>query len=520
MTWVELHEEAAEHVRCSRFDQAIALYRSAIRHSPTDPDLLAKLADVYRWSRDFVQAFNHFSAAADLYEREGDPVTALRLFQEANAVSPLVPVVLGRIAHLGRALNNDRAVEAASHQLAKVARCSDPERRAAALGVLEALDPNDADLAERLALTLVEVHKPEKAVEAFRGIARRFSPRRADLLRVLTLAAKAGVDDPILGAGLCRLLLEQSQPRDALTLLVPFYERFPNHVDVLESLVRSLEVIGAAEKIVPARIELVKARVRAGQPEATLADVEALVHMSPGDPVVLEVGAHALAVFRMDRRAAGLWRDLACVRDAEGRRLERDKAILEALKLHPHDIRALELGVEALAQAGRAEESQALMVRLEEQRQAKSTAGRAVAPATTAGPYIEEDVTEALLDGGDAWEDSVVESPPDDPMPIIANPWQQVQQEMDGEEEVVQTVPGRPPQGHLEPSTSYEATADLSPQWRGITNSMQALVEEEQAERSASDQIDGAELDDPTITLQRNLIDALMTEVATREPTR
>ena len=409
MGWLEWEEEAEAHIRASRFPHAVRAYQAALTEAPDDPDLLAKLADAYRLNREFNQAFNFFSKAAALYEREGEAITALRMLQEANAVAPLTPAVLSRIVRLARGLDKPRALESAMRQLEKLARCSDPVRVAAALDVLVGVHPDDEQLAERWALALIDADRATDAVRAFQDIVQRFSPRRADFVRLANHAAQRALESPELGAGLAALLVRQSSTRDAVALLVPYYERFPTHVGVLEALVPALEGIGATQKIIPARIELVKARVKAAQPDATRRDVEALVALAPEDPVVLEVGAHAHAVFGLASDSAQLWRRLALIRDAEGQRFHRDRAILEALKLAPHDEGALELGVQALAQAGRVQESRQLELRLDEIRSGTHQAQRADDVSVT--PYIEEDETEALLDGGEAWDAAAVESP-------------------------------------------------------------------------------------------------------------
>jgi hypothetical protein len=236
-----------------------------------------------------------------------------------------------------------------------------------------------------------------------------------------------------------------------LSVLVPFYERYPDHIGVLEALLRALETIGAAHKVVPARIELLKARATHHQYVETMREVEILLRLAPEEPAVLEVCAHACGVFNEKAKASELWRHLAMVADARGMRLERDRAILSLLKTDPDDEQALELGARALEQAGRAAEAATLRARREEVQSIKQravvrnrgphgdapgstpvpVAPVAVAPESTrslTGTMVlgDDDVLEVAEEADDteeAIEEEEVDVAPE--LPMMVNPWAQ-----------------------------------------------------------------------------------------------
>src|SRR5262249_36126407 len=159
---------------------------------------------------------------------------------------------------------------------------------------------------------------------------------------------------------LANILLANRRARESLILLVPFYEKFPDDVGVLDTLLRALEALGATDKIIPARIELIKARAKRGMRDGAMPEIDILLQRAPDDSAALEVCAHACTAFNETARAINVWRKLAHVCDRMQKKFERDRAILMLLKANPDDEDALTLGARALREAARNEEAQVL----------------------------------------------------------------------------------------------------------------------------------------------------------------
>jgi hypothetical protein len=136
-------------------------------------------------------------------------------------------------------------------------------------------------------------------------------------------------------------------------------------------LLRCLEALGATDKIIPARVELVKARARTGARGPTVQAVDELLSLSGDEPGPLEVAAHALALVREPQRAIEVWRRLARSADRRGLRPERERAVAALLASNPDDEDGLELAANAHVQAARFQEADELRRRLAEVRALK-----------------------------------------------------------------------------------------------------------------------------------------------------
>ena len=434
----ELLEEAEEHIRRSRFDQAIGIFRTLLAESPEDAELRAKLADAYRRTGNAERAFHHFKRAADLHAHKSERRNALRMLQEANGLLPNEPEIVFRIAEYTQELGMRTEFESSLRQLVSVARAKGDRRRMWALEHLHRLRPEDGAVERQYAETLGEAGRLDEAVRAYTSMSGRLDPSSDDFVGVLLRAAQICAERPDLGGQLAGVLLLGKRPREALSLLVPYYERYPDDVGILAALLSALEGIGARHKLVAARVELLKARARHGQYAETMRDIETLLTMAPDEPAALEVCAHACAVFNESKRAAHLWRQTASVCERKGLRLERDRAILALLKTNPDDEGALELGARALEEAGRRDEAATLRQRLAEIRNARAKEDSPIEIDVDMDldecvdddmPEDARDVTGTMvLDEADVVDEQPEitdpdASPADDPLPIMVSPW-------------------------------------------------------------------------------------------------
>ncbi len=376
MDAADLQREAAEHVRKGRFAKAIDLYRQALSEAPDDPELRAHLANAYQLDKNPERAFHHFKRSAAVYASREDMPAALQMLQAANAVAPGEPDIIHRIAESCQSLGLVADFEAALVALIKAATAKGDRRRVWALEELHRRYPDDLAIAERRAESLAETGRLDEAIDGYKKLSARLIQKPNEFVAVLLRAATASIDRADIGADICQVLLAHQRPKDALAALLPFYERHNDSVPVLEALLSCLEQLGAAQKALAARIELLKARALHSMRSEAKRDIDALLQLAPDRPDVLEVCAHAANVIGEVPLASRLWRELATVAGQRGLRLERDRAILSLLKANPDDEEALELGASALAEAGRAEEAATLQQQLARVRATKKQAAR------------------------------------------------------------------------------------------------------------------------------------------------
>jgi tetratricopeptide (TPR) repeat protein len=371
-------EEAAEHLRKARFPKAIDCYRALLSEDPENPELRATLAEAYRRGKNPERAFHHFTKAAAIHQQRGDLSAAATLLETANGLSPNEPDILFRLSECQKALGRIDDLKANLITLVRAAHSAGDRRRLWALEELFALHPEDLSVAQQRAEALAEAGQIDAAVAAYKKLSALLSPQKPEFAQILMRAAQIAKDRPDLGADLAEVLRAHGRAREALMSIVSFYESFPDNVAVLESLVRTLEALRAEDKIVPARVELVKARAKLGAKAPLLQEVESLLARSGEDPSVLEVCAHAVALVREQQRAVELWRRLARVAEKRKLKAERDRAVGAILKANPDDQEALEIAATALKEQGLTSEAAALRKRLEDIRKLKQ---RAVVPA-------------------------------------------------------------------------------------------------------------------------------------------
>ncbi len=363
MSQAEL-EQAEELMRKARFPEAIERFRSLLSSDPENPAVRARCGEAYRLTGNNERAFHHYNKAAAIYLRAQDPSSALRMLQFANAVSPNEPEVLFRIAECLKALGETHNMEPILRQIVAVAKGTGDRRRMWALDELAARHPDDLDIWIRRAEALAEAGRIDDAVHAWKKMSAWLDSRGVDFVPMLQRAASIAPDRTDVGVDLAQILLTNHRAREALILLVPFYEKFPDDVGVLDALLRSLEALNATDKITPARIELIKARAKRGIKDGTLREIAVLLQAAPDDVPALEVCAHAYSAFNETQLAIQVWRKLAHLCDRQQKKFERDRAILMLLKANPDDEDALTLGARALREAARNEEAQVLENRL------------------------------------------------------------------------------------------------------------------------------------------------------------
>jgi tetratricopeptide (TPR) repeat protein len=344
--------------------EAIERLRALLSEDPENAELRARTAEAYRQAGNLDRAFHHFQRAAAIATRSGDAALAARMLRAADATHPNQPEILFRLAESLKILGQSAELEPVLRRLVQAATGTGDRRRLWALEELATARAPDRDVVLHLAQAHAEAGRIDEAIQVWRrsGLAPRdVGPESVSMLQQLAAFAP---DRPEPGVELTATLLSFGRPREALALLVPYYERFPDHVGVLEALLLALTELGAAEKLLPARLELLKARTRVGQRSAALNDVRDLLSLAPAEPAVIEVCAHATAAFGLTAEASQLWLQLARLQEARGQRVERDRAVLLMLKASADNTEGLEFAARVLREGGKTEQAAALERRL------------------------------------------------------------------------------------------------------------------------------------------------------------
>ncbi|MCC7382832.1 MAG: hypothetical protein IT384_13430 [Deltaproteobacteria bacterium] len=432
MSRLQRLEEAAEHLRKARYAKAIDCYRALLSDEPDNAEVRTTLADAYARAKNAERAFHHFTRAANIYLGRGNHEAALAVLNAANAISPNEPDIIFRSCECLKALNRKEILGTELVALVRATPAAGDRRRLWALEELSLLFPDDLSVAQQRAEALAEAGRLDECVAAYKRLSARISPSKPELIQVLLRAADLAVDRADLAIDLAGVLLGHGRPREALRVVVPQYESQPENVAVLEILARTLEALGAGEKALSARIELLKARAKMGQRQQVELEVEHLMPTFAEEPALLEVLANALVQVRSTAHLDGLWRQMARVANRRGLRAERDRAVAALLRANSEDDEALDLGAIAMTEAGRTTEAAEIRRRAARLRASRQPSA---APVLTAPPVhsidtpIEDSGTFVLGDR------DVIE---EERLPLIKSPWSdQSETEAISEEDLV-----------------------------------------------------------------------------------
>lgn len=381
-------EQAEEALRRGKYDDAVERFRTLLSLDPEQAELRGRMAEAYRLTGNAERAFDHFRKAATFYIRQKDLLGAARMFEAANGVSPNEPDVLFRLAEVLKSLGKPQALHTVLSNLVKAASAPGDRRRLWALEHLAQLSPKDVHVQTQRAHGLLEQGRVADSLHIWTQVVDHLAATGVDFSAQLKAAADVAPDNLQVGVHLSNLLLKYKHYRPALGLIVPYYERFPDDVEIIEALVTALSGLNAKAKLLAAQLELLKARTRAGQRTQALDELRALLAQAPNDPRVLEVSAQACATFGLTGEACLRWFELATLYDEHEMGAKRDRIVLRILETQPDHEPALALGARVLREAGKDHEAEALELRLAEIQSRTSDELPAQSSPTTAAPRV------------------------------------------------------------------------------------------------------------------------------------
>lgn len=253
-----------------------------------------------------------------------------------------------------------------------------------------ALDANDAEAAEMLALAQHMTGRTQEALESYLA-ADTLAPGRLSVQGALASLYERGRDYERALERNGRALA--SAPRDARRhaqrgRLLALLDRRPE-AEAAWSLAAELE---PGEDLY--RFELARARYFAGRREESARDLKALLARRPGHAAALDFLTQIAVVNRrldwvlesLERRVRDerpedepLRLELARLYEAAGRREDMNRVLDRSLSLNPDDGAALRAKAEALMASGRAEEAAPLFARLVERNAGSAPARRSLA---------------------------------------------------------------------------------------------------------------------------------------------
>ena len=325
--------------------QAIEILRAQLSTNPDNCALRGRVADAYRRAGNVERAFHHFHKAANLYIRAHDLPGAVRMLDAANRVSPNEPDILFRWSECLVQLGQWSQLRSLLVQLVDATGATGDRRRVWALDRLTALEPDNLDWAVARATALLEAGRNDAAVDAWRRLSPVLSQYRRDWVSGAYAAARRSVARSDHACILAQVLLTNRHPREALALLVPFYDEYPEDLEVLQTVLAALEAMQAWDKLRPARLELLRAHCKRRMRGEALEGVAALLRSYPTDPQVLRDCARACQVFGLAGEASRLRFQLCQLHDRREEHDLRDQVLDELLRDDPTHQGAIEMAV-------------------------------------------------------------------------------------------------------------------------------------------------------------------------------
>ena len=359
--------DAAEaHLQAGRFAEAIGAFRALLSANPDNVVLRSRVAEAYRIAGNVERAFHHFHKAAALCVRANDLTGAIRMLEAANGVSPNEPEVLFRWAECLEQLGRIEGLRPLLHHLIGVAGAPGDRRRLWALDRLAILEPQNLELSVTRAGALAEAGRIQEAIDAWQRLSPSLGRCRLDWVGPINTTARRAVGRPDYVTVLAHILLANQRPREALALLVPDYEEHPDDVDILQTVVAALEAIEAWDRVLVARLELLRAQVKRRMRGPALEAVAHLLRSYPTDAPVLRDCATACETFGLVGEASRLRYQQCQLHDRRGEASLRDQVLTHLLETDPRHEGALAMAAAVLQTSGRTAEAQVLLERLDE----------------------------------------------------------------------------------------------------------------------------------------------------------
>lgn len=350
--------DAAEaHLEAGRVAEAIDAFRALLSANPDNGFLRARVAEAYRRAGNLERAFHHFQKAATLFIRASDLPTAIKMFEAANYISPNEPEVLFRWAECLEQLGRFEALQPILRQLVEAAGASGDRRRVWALERLVALAPDDIELSVARASALGEAGRIIEAADAWRRLSPTLGQSRQDWVSMIIRAGQRAMNRADIGTTLAHVLMANRRHRDALTLLIPFYDDYSDHVDVLKTVVEALEGVEAWDKALTARLELLAAMDKRRLRGPALEMVAQLLRSHPTAPEVLRLCANTCQSFGLTGEASRLRFQLCQLHERRAEPEARDRVLSALLRDDPRHEGGLAMAIAVLTAAGRADEA-------------------------------------------------------------------------------------------------------------------------------------------------------------------
>ncbi|MEM7679192.1 MAG: tetratricopeptide repeat protein, partial [Myxococcota bacterium] len=361
-----MFDAAESHLREGRVAEAIEAFRALLSTDPDNGVLRGRVAEAYRQAGNVERAFHHFHKAAGLFIRADDLPGAVEMFEAADHLSPNEPDVLFRWAECVEQLDRINDLKPILIQLVASARASGDRRRLWALDRLAAIDPNNIDWAVARAHAMAEAGRLAEAVECWRRISADLDQCSQDWMRMLQNTGHQSLICPDYASVLAQVFLTNQQPREGLALLVPFYDEYPDNLEILETVIECLEDMQSWDRLRSAQLELLRGQTKRQMRGTALQNVAQLLRAYPTDPGVLRTCANTCQTFSLQQEAARLRFQLCQLHHRRDELDARDDVLTELLRDDPRHVGGLRLAISVLQDGGRLEEAKALFVQLKE----------------------------------------------------------------------------------------------------------------------------------------------------------
>jgi tetratricopeptide (TPR) repeat protein len=350
-----------------KYDQVIERCRNILGDATDNPDIRAFLAHAYRKQGNGERAFYHFRKSAISYQAMNRHAESVEMLRAADGIQANEPDIIFRLAEALTAIDGPRSERIkVLLRLTQLAQGRGDRRRVFALRELHRMLPEDLSWSLELGAALASAGLTDELVQLWQELIPSLDRVEQDLSAHLQDAGKALRTNSRLAVELAGSLLLARLTREALALIVPIYEAFPEDISVLRRLVETLEAVQATEKIVPARTELLKARLRLGQRGEALRDAKELLNRAWDAPYALEIVAQAFAGLGKPEASVEVFRRAGELYEAAKDLDSRDRVLSMLLRVDPNDREGLQWAIQTLDIAGRGEDAAALQQRLDE----------------------------------------------------------------------------------------------------------------------------------------------------------
>jgi diguanylate cyclase (GGDEF)-like protein len=259
----KLFEKAEKYLQKQKFEAALETYQEIFKFEPGDEEVLLNLGELCLKLNRTAEALRYQTQLAEFYAKRNEAAKAVVTYRKALKLSPQDVTILAKLGGiLEKSQKNSEALEAYRAALELNRKAGAAPRVLECLEHIVKLDPNNIAAQVEIGEAATAAHQTKIATPAYLKAA-QLAHEAGQEDRWAELVERAHLIDPIDDAGCiaaAELYLKKDRAPEAVTLLEPIHANKPDDLQIIDLLSQAYLCISDFEKAQPLCWKLYQAR--------------------------------------------------------------------------------------------------------------------------------------------------------------------------------------------------------------------------------------------------------------------